>query len=174
MAKRKNLPTGPDAARRNDNLRKPRRCPYCGSPLRFVTAEQLKQMVESHPKRPKKASPFVCNHMHYYVCSNFNNCQSYIGAYENTYDPMGAVANPELRMLRIQTHLVFDEIWKNNILPKDEAYSLLGDKLNLLRSQTHISQFNKTNCEKTISIAEKILTERGIPIPTVSEFFANR
>lgn len=170
MKKRKN--NVPDPTRRNANLRDTKRCPYCGSKVRFVSADELKALI--YKQRREKTTPFICNHKHYYVCSNFDNCQSYIGAYETTYDPMGVIANKELRLLRIQTHLIFDEIWKKNILEKDEAYSLLSDSLYLSRGQTHISQFNKHNCEKTIEIAKKILQNHGIPIPDLNAFFAKR
>lgn len=156
------------------NLATLRLCPYCGSKVKFISGEELENMVNNHPKRGKDKPPFVSYHKHYYVCGNFNECQSYIGAYENTYDPMGEMANKELRLLRIHAHLVFDEVWRKGIWTKDEAYAFLADKLSLKKRQTHISQFNIYHCRKTIEISSEVLKKHGYEIPDLNEFFERK
>ena len=58
-----------------------------------------------------------------YVCSNYPECNAYVGVIPNTNIPKGTLADSELRNKRIKVHRVFDEIWKNKIMTRNEAYN---------------------------------------------------
>lgn len=119
------------------------RCPYCGSTAilkedSFVYGKYAKgQMV--------------------YVCSHYPICDAYVNVHVGTTIPKGTLANKTLRKKRIKAHQVFDQIWKNGILSRQDAYRWISDKLCLDMHQTHIGQFSDYLCDQVILESSKVL-----------------
>lgn len=97
-----------------------------------------------------------------YVCSNYPDCNSYVGVHKGTLTPKGIMADGDLRNKRIKAHKIFDSIWKNNIMTRKEAYRWLSYELCLGFEQTHIAKFSNYMCDKTIEACEKLLSTNNL------------
>lgn len=70
---------------------------------------------------------------------------------------MGSLANAALRKKRILAHQAFDQIWKQRIMSRKQAYYWLSDKLGTDPAHTHIAQFGDYRCEQVIRESRKVL-----------------
>ena len=89
------------------------RCPYCGSPVIFRSSEGI---IKGNPKKVKL-----------YVCLRYPACNAYVRVHEGTRIPVGELATPELRSLRRQAHLYFDQLYLSGLMSKQVAYQWLSD-----------------------------------------------
>lgn len=126
------------------------KCPYCGRTAVYRKASYVH----------KNAS----NSDYLYVCSGYPNCDSYVGAHAGTRSPKGTLADATLRRKRIETHRVFDAIWKNGILSKKDAYRWMRDTFCLSTAQAHIGQFSHYRCDCLISESRKVLQNNHVQI----------
>ena len=126
------------------------RCPYCGSTAILKDA--------SYVYGPNAYSGKV------YVCSHYPACDSYVGVHPGTRLPKGTLANRALRKKRIRAHQVFDQIWKQEILSKPDAYRWLADKFCLETRQAHIGKFSDYMCDQLIKEASRVLRNNHIPL----------
>ncbi len=94
---------------------------------------------------------------------HYPSCNSYVGVHPGTKTPKGTLANRELRLKRIQAHRIFDEIWKQGILSKAEAYRWVADKFCLTDKQAHIGQFSNYMCDQLIRASADVLKNNHIP-----------
>ena len=69
------------------------RCPYCGSPVIFRSADGI---YHDNSKG-----------MMLYVCSHYPQCDAYVRVHAGTKIPVGSLANHELRTLRRTAHQDF-------------------------------------------------------------------
>lgn len=127
---------------------KPIRCPYCGhtAVLRKAAAVYKEKALEEY----------------LYVCSNYPECDSYVGVHKGTLLPKGSLANGNLRHKRIVAHHYFDSIWKHGILSKKNAYRWLQDNFSLTGRQAHIGQFSDYMCEQVIAESRRVLENNKI------------
>lgn len=126
------------------NVRKNVYCPYCGSIAILRKADEIYKSDSPDPNRMLL------------VCKNYPECDSYIKA-DKYGNPKGIMANKELRHLRLVAHNYFDEIFKNNILSRADAYKLLADKFGIPLRDAHMSNFDEYRCKQTIAFAKEIL-----------------
>ena len=137
------------------------RCPYCGSTAILKDASY----VYGHHSSGGKV----------YVCSHYPACDSYVGVHQGTSLPKGSLANRTLRRKgtlanrtlrkkRIRAHQVFDQIWKQEIFSKPEAYRWLADKFCLETRQAHIGKFSDYMCDQLIKEASRVLRNNHIPL----------
>lgn len=92
-----------------------------------------------------------------YVCENFPECDSYVGAYNDKKNtPKGTLADTDLREWRKKAHSYFDEIWKKGKMSRSAAYKLMKEKMNLQEWDAHIGLFNMEKCEQIIEISKKL------------------
>lgn len=126
-------------------------CPYCGR-----TAVLQKG---SYVYGDKSKEEYL------YVCSNYPECNSYVGVHTGTKIPKGTLANPELRNKRIRTHKVFDLLWKKNVMSKKEAYRWMEYKMGLPKNTGHIANFSDYRCEELMGICKNVLKNNHIEIP---------
>ena len=131
---------------------KPIRCPYCGSTAILKDASYV---YGSKSKGGKV-----------YVCSRYPECNSYVGVHPGTNIAKGTLADKQLRFKRIQAHQTFDQIWKNHILSKSDAYRWIADKFCLTAKEAHIGEFDM--CEQLICESMKILRNNHIPLRAAS------
>lgn len=90
-----------------------------------------------------------------YICSNFPECDAYVGVHKGTKTPLGILANKELRELKKKCHALFDPLWKNGEMNRKEAYQYLANQLDIVVSKCHIGMFNNETCLKAIKILEE-------------------
>lgn len=122
------------------------RCSYCGSPA------ILKPVSEVFHDPNQKG--------YVYVCSHYPVCDAYVGVHPGTKIPLGTLANAALRRKRILAHQVFDQIWKQGILSRKQAYYWLSDKLGTAPADTHIALFGDYLCEQVIAESRKVLANK--------------
>lgn len=126
-------------------------CPYCGR-----TAVLQKGSYVYGDKAKEE---------YLYVCSNYPECNSYVGVHAGTKIPKGTLANPELRNKRIRTHKVFDLLWKKNVMSKKEAYRWMEYKMGLPKNTGHIANFSDYRCEELMRICKNVLKNNHIEMP---------
>lgn len=73
-------------------------CPYCRQPAKLVTGAAM------YPHRPDLI------HKWFYRCFP---CDAHVGCHPGTRNPLGRLANFELRTAKIAAHAAFDPIWRN-------------------------------------------------------------
>lgn len=117
-------------------------CPYCKGRAVRVTGKEV------YPHRPDLFQKI------YYLC---RQCRAYVGCHPNTDTPLGNLASPELRRVRVEAHDVFDIIWKSGVKRRQEAYDWLSDQLGIPRGRCHIGQFDISKCRKVIEVCTAYL-----------------
>lgn len=123
-------------------------CPYCGKPAVL-----------------RKGSYVYGKHtpvQYLYVCSGYPSCDSYVGVHTGTRYPKGTLANSELRNKRICTHRLFDQIWKNGIMSKKDAYRWIQDIFCLTEKQAHIGFFSEYMCDLLSDRCRIVLANNNI------------
>lgn len=117
-------------------------CPYCGSkaslhPSSFIYGEAA------------KTDGYV------YACDRYPECDSYVGAHIKSKQPMGTLANGDLRNKRIKAHKAFDRMWKSGFMTKYYAYKWMEIKFGLDSNQAHIAMFSEAMCDRLIDACNK-------------------
>ena len=131
------------------------RCPYCGSPVLFRSAEGI---YNGNPK-----------HIMLYVCSRYPVCNSYVRAHRGPKIPVGELAGPELRSLRREAHLYFDQLYLSGLMSKQAAYVWLSNITCTPASKAHIGLLREYNCRIVISESKRLLDLKEIPYSGESE-----
>lgn len=112
-------------------------CPYCGQRSKIVTGEVI------YPHRKD------LNFKKFHLCTP---CNAYVGCHDRTGKPLGRLADPELRMMKVKAHAAFDPLWQRGCMTRSAAYSWLAGRLKVwLGGQpAHIGEFNVEMCKRTI------------------------
>lgn len=126
------------------------RCPYCGSTAILRDASYVYGSNAFDGK--------------VYVCSHYPACDSYVGVHQGTSLPKGSLANRTLRKKRIQAHQIFDQLWRQGIFSRQEAYRWIADRFCLQTRQAHIGNFSDYMCDQLIQEASKVLKNNHIPL----------
>ncbi len=124
-------------------------CPYCGREA------QLQNKSFVHGKSTVGGGKL-------YVCSGYPKCDSYVSAHSSSNEPQGTLANKALRVKRIETHKVFNEIISKNIMAKREAYIWFGCKLELNSNTAHIAMLTYEQCDELIEHSRKLLESHNM------------
>jgi len=127
------------------------RCPYCGRPAVLRKASYVYKEADENKLL--------------YVCTGYPKCDAYVSVHEGTLKPKGTLANGDLRHKRIETHRLFDAIWKNGILSRKDAYRWMQDIFCLSREQAHIGEFSDYRCDCLISECRKVLRNNNVAVP---------
>lgn len=112
-------------------------CPYCHSDMILKETSKFKYKNGQNRK--------------FYSCIRFPSCNGIHGAHPDG-KPFGVPATKEVKDLRIKAHSVFDELWKNGKMTRNEAYSWISKKMG---KQIHIGELDKADCEKIIQITKE-------------------
>lgn len=126
-------------------------CPYCGATAilregKYVYGENTKgEML--------------------YVCANYPKCDSYVGVHRGTKRPLGTLADAELRNKRIRAHKLFDQIWKNKLMTRKEAYRWMEYFMDIPRNTGHIANFSEYRCEILMAKCREALKNNNIELP---------
>jgi len=118
-------------------------CPYCSSRALLVTGSVI------YPHRPDLHTK------KFYSCKP---CDAYVGCHPGSTQPLGRLANAELRAAKMAAHAAFDPLWKfggnNKGRLRTKAYSDLAAALHLLPEECHIGMFDVEMCNRVIAFCE--------------------
>src|ERR1043165_2750784 len=118
-------------------------CPYCNSPAQLVTG------VAIYPHRSD------LHEKKFYLCPP---CGAWVGCHHSTNQPLGRLANAELRQANIAAHAAFDRLWKQTTptgtFDRSAAYQWLADQLGVPRSECHIGMFDVEQCRLVVAICK--------------------
>ena len=112
-------------------------CPYCGNKAEGVDGSII------YPHRKDLHSKW------FYRCVP---CDAYVGCHPNTKNPLGRLANAELRKYKSMAHRAFDPIWKTKAMKRSDAYKALAAEMCIQPSECHIGMFDTTQCKQVIAI----------------------
>ena len=118
-------------------------CPYCGSLATLRPASVI------HGLSDISAGTYL------YVCRRWPACDAYVTADRRTKQPLGTLANGDLRHKRIQAHRAFDRLWRSGLMSKREAYQWMQTEFGLHKDQAHIAQFGAYMCDRLIRACEQ-------------------
>jgi hypothetical protein len=112
-------------------------CHYCGKPAELVGGDTI------YPHRPDLAEKKFWN------CTP---CKAYVGCHPGTENPLGRLADAELRQAKMAAHAAFDPIWKEGRTYRRDAYAWLAQALNLTPDECHIGMFDKEGCQRVVEV----------------------
>lgn len=85
-----------------------------------------------------------------YFC---RDCRAYVGCHPNNYNPMGRMATASTRRKRSTLHELFDVIWREGWIRRDDAYRWLAQQLELDNvNNCHIGELSKEQLDWAIAI----------------------
>jgi hypothetical protein len=122
-------------------------CPYCGKTSEFIDSSEI-----YHGR----------SYGMIYIC---RPCQAWVGCHKDCDEPLGTLANAELRAWRKMAHARFDPLWKNKKsggtgrMTRTGAYRWLARALGIDEENCHIGQFSLEQCHKTIDIVYQTFGE---------------
>ena len=117
-------------------------CPYCGGEVHRVKGKVI------YPHRKDLM------HLDFILCTP---CNAYVGCHVKTGEPLGRLANKELRAAKMKAHAEFDPIWQNEDISRSKAYEWLSGKMGLHKNYTHIGMFDVEQCEQVVKICKERL-----------------
>lgn len=117
-------------------------CPYCGKDSEHVDGTAI------YPHRPDLAVK------KFWRCQP---CDAYVGCHLGTPEPLGSLANAELRKARSEAHSAFDALWVFNDSPltRKEAYVWLAAELGIEAAACHIAMFDLETCQKVLAVVRR-------------------
>jgi len=130
-------------------------CPYCEGEVKLVGGDVI------YPHRPDLFEK------RFWHCAP---CQAYVGCHGNTDEPLGRLANAELRKAKMAAHRAFDPLWRE--FPKEErkgkrkgAYKWLAKALEIAPEDCHIGMFSLERCREVIALCN----QRRFEVPRSSK-----
>jgi ssDNA-binding Zn-finger/Zn-ribbon topoisomerase 1 len=125
----------------NNNYGFTKKCPYCGSPVVLRDSHYVYHNNKDYGKM--------------WVCSNFPQCDSYVGCHPGTTIPLGRLADSILRRAKHNAHEAFDPLWKSGLMTRKEAYIWLSAMLRIPQEECHIGMFDVKTCGKVVEVCNK-------------------
>lgn len=132
--------------KKKGNQTKQMRCPYCGSPVVFRSADGI--------YRENKRQTML------YVCSRYPECDAYVRVHNGTKIPVGSLADHNLRSLRREAHRYFNCLYESGLMDKRDAYQWLADIISAPMSEAHIGHLGEYYCRQVIQESKKLLEAR--------------
>ena len=123
------------------------RCPYCGSHSVLRSADGIYRNNDKNTML--------------YVCGKYPACDSYVRVHPGTKIPMGTMADRQLRALRNEAHRNFDQLYKQGLMSKEDAYLWLASILAAPMGQAHIGLLGEYYCRQVIVESKKVLISRN-------------
>lgn len=119
-------------------------CPYCNRQAKLVNGFAI------YPHRPDLAD------LLFWQCKP---CDAYVGCHKptryNNFDkaqPLGRLANAQLRKAKSAAHESFDSIWKTGRKTRTDAYLWLAAQLKICPDECHIGMFDVDMCNKVQAV----------------------
>ena len=125
-------------------------CAYCGNPAKLVSGDII------YPHRPD---------LHDKKMWHCAPCKAWVGCHPGTTEPMGRLANAELRAAKMEAHSAFDPIWQERWKTKSAAdptykkhharggrYKALALAMGIPKQDCHIGMFDVAQCRRVVDI----------------------
>ncbi|OUA88442.1 hypothetical protein BK706_17350 [Bacillus thuringiensis serovar leesis] len=113
----------------------PKQCPFCNRDVVFTSNKEL------YGKEYGNGKCYLCR-----------NCKASVGTHNGTTQPLGVMANKEMKVLKKACHDLFDYVWISRKLSRGRAYSILADQLGILPKDCHFGYFQIDMLIKSITI----------------------
>lgn len=127
-------------------------CPYCSARAENVGGDVI------YPHRPDLADK------RFWRCVP---CDAYVGCHRGTSNPLGRLANAELRTAKIAAHAALDPIWRARLVRKRAVdpkytkgmarggrYKALAALLGIGQHECHIGMFDVARCRRVVEICK--------------------
>lgn len=121
-------------------------CPYCGQTAEYVDSAKI---------YGGRSYGMV------WGCPGWPECDAYVGAHargKKRGQPLGTLANRELRDARSAAHSQFDHFWRDDVaLPatlgtRSELYRCLAEDMEITEDECHFAMFTPEQCERSMEI----------------------
>ena len=119
-------------------------CDYCGNSAPLVTGREV------YPHRPDLFTK------KFYQCVP---CGAYVGCHPGTTQPLGRLADAELRREKMAAHAAFDPLWKNGEHKRGKLYGWLANQLGIEKKDCHIGMFSADMCRRVVEICRTVKPE---------------
>ena len=103
-----------------------------------------------------KPAPWVENKEKYgrnygksYMCYYCAEHDTYVGCHNNTRQPLGTMADAELRKLRMAVHAKIDPLWRSGDHRRKDVYKALSKQLGY---QYHTGESTKETCRQVLEL----------------------
>lgn len=120
-------------------------CDYCGKVAPLVTGREV------YPHRPD------LYYKKFYQC---RPCDAMVGVHEGTTNPLGRLANKELRMAKMEAHSAFDPMWKSGTYKRGQLYGWLANQLGIEKKDCHIGMFDEDMCRRVVEVCKTSKPEK--------------
>lgn len=120
------------------SAKKQQPCPYCGAPTLFIDSKRI----------------YGRSYGWLLVCGRYPDCDAYVGCHGNSKNPLGRLANAELREAKKGAHATFDPRWRDTGIKRKDAYKWLADQLGISLNDCHIGAFDVEQCRRVIEICQ--------------------
>lgn len=115
-----------------------KKCPYCGAPVLLKDSNYVYHNNKNYGKM--------------WVCSNYPECDAYVGCHPGTTIPLGRLADSALRKAKNRAHKAFDPLWKSGLMTRREAYIWLSAMLHISQENCHIGMFDISTCKRVVEV----------------------
>lgn len=125
-------------------------CPYCKQPAKLVGG------IAIYRHRPD---------LHDKMFWSCELCKAWVGCHPGTENPLGRLANAELRAWKQRAHAAFDPVWQARFERKSSAdpkytkgmarggrYKALAQALGITKDECHIGMFDIDMCQRVVEI----------------------
>ena len=128
-------------------------CSYCGENAILTTGDQIYGSL--HRLRNEKL--WVC-----FQCDAWVGCHKRNKRHGHKGDePLGRLANRELRKAKIRAHDAFDRLWRKRGAQRRDSYKWLANKMGIRQEECHIGMFDEEQCMQVVEIIEKLFGSNG-------------
>lgn len=111
-------------------------CDYCNKPAVLVSGDIV------YPHRDD------LYHKKFWLCEA---CKAYVGCHCPGSNPLGRLANAELRKAKKAAHAAFDPLWiSKKFATRKLAYKWLANVLKIELNNCHIGMFDVETCQRAI------------------------
>lgn len=108
-------------------------CPFCNNEAEWVENKAI----------------YGKNYGNSYMMYLCRPCDARVGCHNNTRNPLGTMANAELREWRKKAHAKFDPMWKLGNMSRGKAYGILNKEFG---HEIHIGESDIETCKRIISL----------------------
>ena len=112
------------------------KCPYCADTPELVGGDVI------YPRRHDLSHKLFWR----------SACGAYVGCHPGTSQPLGRLADAELRQAKVNAHAWFDQIWRTKQMSRSKAYGWLAKQLGLPKEKTHIGMFDVETCRRVVAV----------------------
>ena len=106
-------------------------CPYCNEEAVWCENKEV----------------YGKNYGRSYVIYLCKQCDARVGCHNNTKEPLGTMANKELREWRMKVHTFIDLLWKSNKMKRQTVYRRLNE---FFKKEIHVGSSDIELCKQII------------------------